>query len=805
MLKKFKPTNKVMNFKVDDNLNLINSQKRLVKLLRVHSVNFDNLRDNDQQKYVDSFSYILQQYPIDDLQIFKEDKKSNLADYMEQFEIELSRLDIKDPKQFVRFKILEEERLLLQQRIINGEIKERHFYIIVTAKNEEEFEATHASLKRLFVDEKMDFDLVGKFETLIVLFNYLNPMTSQFTSLPKLDINQDHTITNYLDMGSFNLADDGILNQYIVSDGLFQKMFYIHATPEEPPVGWLATFMGITELDYSIHLNKVDYDVSRKMFNKTKSALNQDMDNSRLKDDDKKKLEQQYRAVDNQQDQLLYGLQMYSVVITFRIKANSLELLKEQESRLIKTVGKAGFMVKQGFGEQNVLFETCAPIGVNHFNKTAYSKIISSDELGWGFPFINETLVDQNMPIEIGKSFSGEAILLDTRLKTVSRVNSNEFITGVSGSGKTTLIMNLIKSRFGRHEKQFIIDVVGKELVNLTKDLGGEVLDMSSNTSGMINPLQVRIDYEIKSEEHEENDIDLDNIYPLGLHLLFLRTFFNLQLGQDMDDKSLYIRVIDTLLLEFYETRGITIHSTARDILAMKNEDFPTFSEFYTYVETMKKKSLTVDGLIPAEMLAKTLVFIHSLGRGAESTIFSGTTNIDLDDSLLMNFDISRLQGKDSNILSAQYYNIISFTWGYVMTHKYPNFKRIYADEVHALLNRDTPYISQWMRKLSKENRKFDCGLTAASQEYADVSRGDSSDEGISLVANSAYKFFFMADNTTRNILAKENMLDSANLDWLEFEVKQGEFLMEYGKAIMKVDGKMEQDDPRFIYFENLR
>ncbi|MDE8150189.1 hypothetical protein PT043_08950, partial [Erysipelothrix rhusiopathiae] len=46
-----------------------------------------------------------------------------------------------------------------------------------------------------------------------------------------------------------------------------------------------------------------------------------------------------------------------------------------------------------------------------------------------------------------------------------------------------------------------------------------------------------------------------------------------------------------------------------RFITAMKNEDFPTFSEFYTYVETMKKKSLTVDGLIPAEMLAKTLVF----------------------------------------------------------------------------------------------------------------------------------------------------------------------------------------------------
>ena len=794
-----------MNFRVDDDLNLINANKHMVRLLRVESINFDNMRDVDQEKYVNAFSTILQQFPVDDVQIFKEDRMPNLTDYMNQFELVLDKLDVKVPSEKKRYHNLEEERLLLQQRILNQDIKERYYYMIITGKNESELEETTYKLQTLFIEESMKFDVIGKFEALIVLFNYLNPMTSQFTFLPELNIEKDHTITNYLDMDNFSLVDDGIRNNYIVSDGLYQKSFYVHAYPENPPVGWLATFMGVSEMDYSIHINKVDYETSRKMFNKTKSALRQESDNTRLKDDEVKKLNQQYRDLDIQQDKLLYGLQMYSVFIVFRIKANILEELNEQEKRLIKMTGKSRFMIKQGFGEQNALFEACSPIGVNKFKRSSYSKVISSDVLGWGFPFISESLIDQNMPIEIGRSFSEEPILLDTRMKTVDRVNSNECVLGISGSGKTTALMNLILSRNSRGEKQFIIDVVGKELVNLTKDLMGDVIDLSSNVNGMINPLQIRLDYEISNND-DDALIEMSTIYPLGLHMLFLRTFFNLQLGSDMEDKDMKVRVIDNLLLEFYGTKGFTIDATtALDIVDAKNEDYPTFKDFYQFVVEKLQRYDQEKGIISKGRLEDTLLTLNSLGEGAESTLFSGTTNVDLDSSMLINFDISRLQGKDKNILAAQYYNVISYIWGYVMTHQQPHFKRIYADEIHAMLHKDMPSVSTWMRKLSKENRKFACGLTIATQEVADLSEGDSSQEGTSLIANSVYKFIYMMDNDSRNALESKGLYDTETLDWLEHKALQGEFLLQYGNTQMKVDGKMRQDDPRFIYFESLR
>ncbi|WZU01426.1 hypothetical protein MGH68_18695 [Erysipelothrix sp. D19-032] len=71
MFNKTKPTNKVMNFRVDDDLNLINANKHMVRLLRVESTNFDNMRDVDQEKYVNAFSTILQQFPVDDVRYSK--------------------------------------------------------------------------------------------------------------------------------------------------------------------------------------------------------------------------------------------------------------------------------------------------------------------------------------------------------------------------------------------------------------------------------------------------------------------------------------------------------------------------------------------------------------------------------------------------------------------------------------------------------------------------------------------------------------------------------------------------------------
>ncbi|WZU01425.1 hypothetical protein MGH68_18690 [Erysipelothrix sp. D19-032] len=71
-----------------------------------------------------------------------------------------------------------------KERILNQDIKERYYYMIITGKNEQDLEETTYKLQTLFIEESMKFDVVGKFEALIVLFNYLNPMTSQFTFLP---------------------------------------------------------------------------------------------------------------------------------------------------------------------------------------------------------------------------------------------------------------------------------------------------------------------------------------------------------------------------------------------------------------------------------------------------------------------------------------------------------------------------------------------------------------------------------------------------------------------------------------------
>ena len=799
---RLKPTRDILKYKILDDYSIMNSKKKIVGMTRVIPINFDNLTDDDQAVKVDELTMLISMLPIDELQVYKVDEWADLENFMRKFDELIDTLSPQDPIQSRRIAQLEQEKLELQQRIVSGEVKDKFFYFIYTADNENDLQEVRFKLEEELRKNSFEFNSMGKFETLMQLYRYINPVTSQFVEIPKVKFNDAITLSNLISMDSYSLASERLINDYIASDGVLQKVLYIHGMPKEPTAGWMGSFTDFEDVDYSIHFNKTDSSKLRRAYDKTKSSLKEQADSSTLRESDRKELQSQYDQIDFQQDKMVMGLPFYEVFMTIRIKATSLEELKKIEHELTDLAGRHSFILRQGFGEQNALFETTAPLGVNHFKKSSYCKIIPADTIGFGFPFIHETLVDDNLPIEIGQTFSGGVVLLDTTLRTSDRPNSNEWISGIAGAGKTMLMMLLIHQRFARGEKQFIFDVVGEELKRLVQDLGGDVIDASSNKNSMVNPLQVRMDI---TERDGDEPINFDEVYPLALHIFFLRQFFNLVLGTDIPEKRKLIIYIEELLIDLYGEYGINIETSASELLQFKPTDYPTFKDFYEYVEARYQEASghPGKGTIPLARIEDCMIYIKGLGVGADSTIFSGHTNVDLDNSLTILYDISKLQGRDDTVLSAQYYNLISYTWGWMISYSGPYlFKRIYADEIHAMLSPDLPDLSKWMRKISKENRKFYAGLTAATQELADALKGDSATQGASILANSVYQFFLPSDIESRRMLEAENRYDKADLDFIEKKAKRGECLFRYGQANMRVKIEMGY---LFEYFESLK
>lgn len=788
LFNKFKPTDEVMKYRIDDDFTLYNSKKRIVNAIRVFPKNFDNFRDSDQLREIDSFSSLIQRLPLKEIQIFKTDEGADLDSFMVQFDMMIESFDINNPEDRRKINQLSEEKLELQQSILRRDIIDKYFYIIYTEKDISSSLDSEAVMTRILEEEGFEYQSLGRFEILMILYKYLNPIRSQYSALPKFSFGSDLSMKNIVNMDSYSLASNQLLDDYIVSDGVYHKMLYIQGLPEEPAAGWLASFSGIDELDYSIHISNTNIGDITKAYDKSKTALRMDSESQHLKSSDLKILQRKYLAIDAQQNKIAAGMKVYEVFMSMRIKAYTLEDLRWKEEKIKEIAGPKGYLLRQGFGEQNALFEATAPVGNFLFKDTQYCKYVTADTIGWGYPFIHESLVDPNMPIRLGKTFSNGIVLLDTTTWNDDRPNSNEFITGVTGAGKTFLLMHLINSRYNRGEKQFIIDVVGKELVKLTKDLNGIVVDSSSNQNSMINPLQIRLDIEESTAEDEDtSNIEYEKIYPLALHLFFLRAFMKLHVG-DIQDKDIIVRYVDDLLTDFYGEWNINLETPASELLKLENTDYPVFDDFYKYVIKRYEQSGKGDyGRVPKERLESLIVFIKGLAVGADSTIFNGHTNVDLDAADTFNFDISKLQGRDDGVLAAQYYNIISFVWGYVTTHKRVAFKRIYADEVHSMLDPDLPDLSKWMRKISKENRKFLCGLSCATQELADALEGDSSKQGKSILSNSTYQIFLMADNDTRNTLEAQNAYDKEDLDFLELKAKRGEALLKYGHSKMRI------------------
>lgn len=788
-MRKIENTTEVPKFSISDSFQIKNSEGEIVQSVILNHTNFYNLSDKKQRDYTDSLAYFFQGNYNDNIQIYAVDEGVNTHETLQEYDSMIQSLNPANEVEELRLQMLDEEKINLEQRILNREVKDKFFHCIFTSKNESSMIEDYQKIIKGLNENNISYEEVGNFERVILLYKYLNPMRSQFEVLPKQSFSHNTPFRDFVRLNDFHLESSDVRSDYIISDGCYQKCMYVMGMPVLPYVGFLSKFAMSSEVDFSIHISKGDTNKVKKSFNKAISSLKRERNNPNLKESDIQEFNNRIYEMEEQIVKITNGYFFYNTFLSIRLKASTLEDLEKLIDKVTAESGRAGFTLKQGFGEQKEFFNATAPLGYNPFKKSAYSKPLSSDTLGFGYPMIHEALVDKRLPIYVGSSFSGGGVFIDTVLKTDERPNSNEFISGVAGSGKTTLIMKLINDRFARGEKQFVIDVVGAELPKLVNDLYGENINCSGNGAGMFNPLQIRIDI----PQTDDEEIDLDKIKPLALHIFFLRNFFKIYIGADVAERDLLARYMTELCEDCYATQfGINLETTGTSILERTNTDFPIFKDLYEFSEKRYSESVKGEyGRIPKEKFEMIRIYLRQLGTGADSTLFNGYTNVDLENNNTILFDISGLQMRDNQLLVTQYYNIISYVWGYVTTSRKNQFKRIVADEGHNMFDVTMPELSSWMRKITKEDRKFECGLLFGTQELADVLGKDVSKDGTSVLANSCYQYFFMCDAQSRVLLSKQNRYDEKDLDFIEKEARRGQCLLRYGHHSMRVEVKI--------------
>ena len=398
--------------------------------------------------------------------------------------------------------------------------------------------------------------------------------------------------------------------------------------------------------------------------------------------------------------------------------------------------------------------------------------ILTSSFTG-GFLFNTNTFIDSG-GYYFGINQKGGIIIFNLWQKDSNRGNSNMVIVGSSGSGKSMATKHLIYNELPS-TKILIIDPED-EYSYLCENLKGKIINCTGGgNGGILNPLQVRVDRENKSNNS------------LSMHFQFLHTFFEI-LYPSLTE--IEFATLDSLLEELYIKFNITKDT---NILKLKNTDFPILENLYFLIEDKNKK-------VRNKVYEKLLSLIRPISIGQASSIWNGFTNIDIDTNLTV-FNTSQMHKFQIQYKRAQYYNIMSYAWD-TLSKDVNEQTMLIADECHVLVDPNIPQTLEYVRNISKRARKYNSSIVVITQSIQDYLNEKIKLYGQSLLANATYKMFFKCDGQDLKDIQETFKLTNKETK-LIYNAKIGECILVAGirkiYAILHIDeNELKMIDRKF-------
>jgi len=262
-----------------------------------------------------------------------------------------------------------------------------------------------------------------------------------------------------------------------------------------------------------------------------------------------------------------------------------------------------------------------------------------------------------------------------------------------SGSGKSFLVKLEVMRQLLFDSEVFVIDPEG-EYIELTKTLGGEMVDFSFNSPVKINPFDLS---GIISEGENE----------LGLKILSLHGLMRVIMGDVTPAED---AILDRALVLTYKQKGITPEPDTQ-----KNEP-PLMEDLYKVLLGMEEEH--------AHRLAERL---EKFVKGSLSGIFNQKSNLNLKNQLTV-FNIKELEAE---LRPVAMFIVLDFIWTKI---KRSIKKRILVvDEAWYLMKH--PDSATFLYGIAKRARKYYLGVTTITQDVEDFL---STDHGRAIITNSS-------------------------------------------------------------------
>ncbi|MBE5740998.1 MAG: DUF87 domain-containing protein [Clostridiales bacterium] len=405
--------------------------------------------------------------------------------------------------------------------------------------------------------------------------------------------------------------------------------------------------------------------------------------------------------------------QLYDVSIHMRVE--------EQNRKEVRNVLKQyGFKHSELFGRQVDAFVSSS---VNRIDTLKhYYRSMPSTTIAASFPMVDSIMQDPAGFCIGSSTASGYPVFIDffTRDSRAGRINSNMMVIGKSGSGKSYATKCILTNLAADRTKMFILDPE-QEYDVMTRNLGGKVIDVGTNSSGILNPFHIMASLEDLDAANTDDDIDdqnIDDIVNKGsnktffTHLQFLEQFFRAILEGISSDA---FETLNTLVVELYNNKGIDQFT---NIGKLKAEDYPIFDDLFALIR--KKLKTTKDAFYRNNLLILETYIQKFATGGRNSDLWNGPTSI-LTDENLITFNFQTLfASKNNKLANAQMLLVFKYLNNEIINNKRFNeqyyqrtgndIKRqvvIAVDEAHMFIDPDSPVALNFMAEMAKRIRKY--------------------------------------------------------------------------------------------------
>ncbi len=405
--------------------------------------------------------------------------------------------------------------------------------------------------------------------------------------------------------------------------------------------------------------------------------------------------------------------QLYDVSIHLRVEED-----KRKEVRNV--LKQNGFKYSELFGRQVDAFVSSS---VNRIDTLKpFYRSMPSTTIAASFPMVDSIMQDEAGFCLGASSASGYPVFIDffKRDSKSGRINSNMMVIGKSGSGKSYATKAILTNLAADRTKMFILDPE-QEYDVMTKNLGGKVIDVGTNKSGILNPFHIMASLEDLDAANDVDNVDnvsIDEMVNKGsnktffTHLQFLEQFFRAILEGISSDA---FETLNTLVVELYNQKGI---NEKTNIGKLKAEDYPIFDDLFALIQSKLK---TVKDAFYRNNLLILETYIQKFATGGRnSDLWNGPTSI-LTDENLITFNFQTLfASKNNKLANAQMLLVFKYLNNEIINNKRFNeqyyqrtgkdIKRqvvIAVDEAHMFIDPDSPVALNFMAEMAKRIRKY--------------------------------------------------------------------------------------------------